>query len=135
MKKLVILSTALLIVPAIAWAAPAPKVYICKFVGKPGVDETLQTGQNPISVSSNAIKDYQGPNSYFNDAQGRSYVLAEDNGQPEPNVSQCPTPINPTPPPTVQSPPVVTTPPATTTSPPAPSVTTETVDYSNFVGK
>lgn len=139
MRKLVILSATLLTLPAIALATPAPKVFVCKYVGTPGTNETLQTGQNPISVSSNAIKDYKGPGSYFNDAQGRSYVLVEDTGQPEPNVSECPTPINPTPPPTVQSPPVVTTPPATTTSPtPAPatpSVTTETVDYSNFVGK
>ena len=31
------------------------KVFVCKYVGKPGDDERLQTGQNPISVSVNAI--------------------------------------------------------------------------------
>ena len=27
------------------------KVFVCKYVGKPGVDERLQTGDNPIDVS------------------------------------------------------------------------------------
>ncbi len=72
--------------------APAEKVFVCKYVGKPGVDERLQTGQNPISVSSNAIKDYAGVGSSFNDAQGRSLVVAIDTGQDEP---ECPVPQNP----------------------------------------
>jgi len=54
------------------------KVFVCKYVGTPGVDERLQTGQNPISVSVNSIKDFHGIGSFFNDAQGRSYVLAFD---------------------------------------------------------
>ncbi len=65
------------------------KVFVCKYVGKPGVDERLQTGNNPIDVSVNSIKDYAGVGSSFSDAQGRSYVLAEDNGQTTPDVSQC----------------------------------------------
>lgn len=73
-------------------AAPAPKVFVCKYVGTPGVDERLQTGNNPISVSQNAIQNFQGVGSYFNDAQGRSFVLAFDTGQPEPDVSECPAP-------------------------------------------
>jgi len=77
------------------------KVFVCKYVGTPGVDERLQTGNNPISVSVNAIPDYQGVGSYFADAHGRSYVLAEDNrtggGQEgEPSVSECPAPDGPT---------------------------------------
>lgn len=76
-------------------ATPAPKVFVCKYVGTPGEDERLQTGQNPISVSSNAIKDFQGVGSYFNDAHGRSYVLAIDEGQEEPDVSECPQPEPP----------------------------------------
>lgn len=73
------------------------KVFVCKYVDTPGVDERLQTGQNPISVSVNAIPNYQGIGSYFADAQGRSYVLAEDTrtggGQTgEPDVSECPAP-------------------------------------------
>lgn len=78
----------------------AKKVFVCKYVGTPGVDERLQTGNNPISVSVNAIKDYNGVGSYFNDAHGRSYVLSEDTrtggGQEgEPNISGCPPPVVP----------------------------------------
>src|SRR5687767_9583404 len=69
-------------------AAPDPKVFVCKYVGTPNKDERLQTGQNPISVSSNSIKDYAGVGSSFNDKQGRSLVIAEDTGQAEP---KCPT--------------------------------------------
>ena len=69
------------------------KVFVCKYVGKPGVDERLQTGNNPISVSVNAIKvDPVVVGAYFADAQGRSFVLADDVGQPEPKVSACPQP-------------------------------------------
>lgn len=91
------LSAAMPFMPVSRVAAdPAPKVFVCKYVGKPGVDERLQTGQNPISVSVNAIPNYQGIGSYFADAQGRSYVLVLDTGQPEPPVSQCPAPQGPT---------------------------------------
>ncbi len=89
-------------------ALATPKVLICKYVGTPGVNETLQTGQNPISVSQNAIANFQGVGSSFNDAQGRSFVVAFDTGQDEPT---CPSPT-PNNPPVV--PPVVTTPPVTT---------------------
>jgi len=70
------------------------KVFVCKYVGKPGVDERLKDGKNPISVSSNATV-----GTWFNDAQGRSYVLAVDDGDPgpqdDPDVSACPAPDNP----------------------------------------
>ena len=66
------------------------KVYVCKYVGTPNVNERLQTGQNPIEVSVNSIKDYQGPGSYFADAQGRSYVLATVPQSPEPSAADCP---------------------------------------------
>lgn len=73
------------------------KVYVCKYVGTPGQNEQLQTGDNPISVSVNAIQNFQGLGSYFNDAQGRSYVVAWDNGNhQEPPVSMCPAPQGPT---------------------------------------
>ena len=65
------------------------KVFVCKYKGTPGVDEALQTGQNPISVD---YKPGREPGQYFNDAQGRSYVLAYDIGQDEPDVSECPPP-------------------------------------------
>ena len=68
------------------------KVFVCKYVGTPGADERLQTGDNPISVSVNAIPGGASVGAYFADAQGRSYVLAYDVGQPEPDVSGCPQP-------------------------------------------
>jgi uncharacterized repeat protein (TIGR01451 family) len=72
------------------------KVFVCKYVGKPGVDERLQTGDNPIDVSVNAIPDYQGVGSWFADAQGRSYVLGPEHEAnehvDEPSVSSCPQP-------------------------------------------
>ena len=70
---------------AVAMAVPAPKYFVCKYVGTPGVNESLQTGQNPISVSGNALDQPVVIGAYFNDAQGRSYVVAEDEGQPEPS--------------------------------------------------
>ncbi|HET9286420.1 MAG TPA: DUF11 domain-containing protein [Gaiella sp.] len=73
------------------------KVFVCKYVGTPGVNERLQTGDNPISVSVNAIPAGASVGAYFADSQGRSFVLAFDTGQPEPSVSACP---QPPPPPT-----------------------------------
>jgi len=88
---------AMMAVAGPAQAKPAVKVFVCKYVSTPGEAERLQTGNNPISVSSNAIKGYAGIGSWFNDAQGRSYVLAEDltrgGGQAgEPDASECPQP-------------------------------------------
>ena len=122
-------------------AEPLGKVFVCKYVGTPGDDERLQTGNNPIDVSINAINDFQGVGSYFNDAQGRSFVLALDEGQAEPDVSSCPgfvpepspsptvTHTSPAPSPTDTSnnpEPTETTPepsPSTTTTSPEPSET------------
>jgi hypothetical protein len=39
-----------------AYAADASsKVWVCKYVGKPGVDEVLKEGKNPIEVSGNSV--------------------------------------------------------------------------------
>ncbi|MEO6604614.1 MAG: hypothetical protein ABIN55_03265, partial [Aeromicrobium sp.] len=72
------------------------KVFVCKFVSKPGEDEVLQAGGNPISVSPSAlgILNYAGDGSdligvSFNDAHFRSLVIAVDIGQAEPDVSAC----------------------------------------------
>jgi LPXTG-motif cell wall-anchored protein len=100
---------------------PARKVFVCKYVGTPGVDERLQTGNNPISVSINAIPDPEGDGVHvgdqFPDAHGRSVVIAFDTGQPEPDVSQCPQPVVAT---------TTTTTPAATTTTPAATTTTTT---------
>jgi hypothetical protein len=68
------------------------KWFVCKYVGTPGVNEVLQTGKNPISVSENAINQSPViPGTFFEDAHGRSYVLVEDTGQkPEPSPDLCP---------------------------------------------
>jgi len=71
---------------------PSDKVFVCKYVSKPGEAERLQTGQNPISVSVNAIPGVVSIGKEFADAQGRSIVIAWDTGQPEPSVSSCPPP-------------------------------------------
>jgi hypothetical protein len=111
----------LMLAPA-ALAAPLGKVYVCKYVGTPGADERLQTGQNPIEVSINAIRDYAGVGSYFDDAQGRSYVLATVPQDPEPSASDCPGGEVPSPTPT-ETPTETPTPVPTSTDPtPPPSV-------------
>lgn len=73
------------------------KVYVCKYVGTPGVDERIQTGQNPIEVSVNALgKDWNGTvPGYFNDAQERSYVLGYVTDAAAPSVLDCPNVANP----------------------------------------
>lgn len=74
------------------------KVFVCKYVGTPHVDERLQTGDNPINVSINAIQNNQWDGTvpgWFSDAHDRSYVLAYDVGQDEPDVSECPAPEGP----------------------------------------
>ena len=110
-----------------AGAAANTKFFVCKYVGTPGVDERLQTGQNPIDVSRHAIKEKPVVvGSFFNDKQGRSFVLAKDVGQPEPPVTDCPPPSGPTgtptptPTPTTPTPTPTTTPPTTSTTPPPP---------------
>jgi hypothetical protein len=71
-----------------------PKVYVCKYVGTPGVDERLQTGQNPIEVSVNATGG-TAVGSYFADKQGRSFVLGVVPMVPEPSLENCPPPVVP----------------------------------------
>jgi hypothetical protein len=89
-----------------AHAAPASsRVWVCKYVGTPGDDERLQSGNNPIRVSGNAAdKDNDGQvfvGDQFADAQGRS-VIVQIEGE-DPGVDAC----SPTPPPVVPT----TTPP------------------------
>ena len=77
-------------------SADNEKWFVCKYVGTPGVDETLQTGNNPISVSANAIGvDPVVAGTFFADSQGRSYVLVLDTGQEEPSPDLCPPPGTP----------------------------------------
>jgi hypothetical protein len=105
---LVVLCLSLAFVATVS-AADNTKWFVCKYVGTPGVDEVLQTGNNPISVSENAIPiSPVVPGTFFNDSQGRSYVLVEDTGQEEPDPSECPPPTAPSPTPTPEATPTPT---------------------------
>ena len=121
---LVVLCLSLAFVASVS-AADNAKWFVCKYVGTPGVDEVLQSGQNPISVSENAIPvSPVVPGTFFNDSQGRSYVLVEDTGQEEPDPSECPPPTAPSPTPTPEPTPTPTptpTPQATPTPTPTPT--------------
>jgi hypothetical protein len=84
-------------------SADNEKWFVCKYVGTPGVDETLQTGNNPISVAASAIgMDPVVAGTFFADSQGRSYVLVADTGQEEPSVDECPPPGTSTPSPSAE---------------------------------
>jgi hypothetical protein len=82
----------------VAFSAPAyaadanSKVWVCKYVGKPGVDEVLKQGKNPIRVSGHSVdQDKDGQvfvGDQFADAQGRSVIVQI--GGKNPSVSSCP---------------------------------------------
>ena len=74
---------------------PSHKVFVCKYVGTPGVDERLQTGDNPIWVDITSLANFVALGDFFNDEQGRSVAIAFDTGQPEPAVAECPTAPSP----------------------------------------
>ena len=75
---------------------PEPKkVYVCKYVGTPDFDEVLQTGNNPIEVSINAIHGWDGVTipAWFADGQNRSLVMGYVGaGFPVITIEDCPTP-------------------------------------------
>ena len=95
-------ATAIAVVGLVALSAPAQaadassKVWVCKYVGKPGEDEVLKEGKNPIEVSGNSVdKDKDGQvfvGDQFADAQGRSVVVQI--GGEDPGSEIC----SPTPP-------------------------------------
>ena len=72
---------------AIALLAPATasatsdnihKVFVCKYVGTPGDNERLQTGNNPIDVDANAIEAWKnGTITNIFDLVGQSFADAQ----------------------------------------------------------
>ena len=74
-------------------------VWVCKYVGKPGEDEVLKEGKNPIKVNGkSADKDNDGQvfvGDQFADAQGRSVVVQIEGD--DPGADSC----SPTPPPVI----------------------------------
>lgn len=73
------------------------KVVVCKYVGTPGVNETLQTGQNPIVVDYHALgAGFTGNFPFaFNDAQGQSIAVQWTNDQHFSDIGVCPPPDGP----------------------------------------
>lgn len=71
----------------VAQADSQGKVWVCKDVAKPGTDgwERLQTGQNPILVSVNAVKG----ETIVKDQHVTSVVLKAYDGGAEPAVTEC----------------------------------------------
>lgn len=123
----------LCVVPTATPTDTPRKVYVCKYVGTPGVDERLQTGQNPIETSINSIPGWPiSIGSYFADAHGRSYVLGFVPMVPEPTVLNCPAPApdnTPTPTPVTPTATPITptyTPVTPTATPITPTATPET---------
>jgi hypothetical protein len=120
MKKVIAILVGAALALSIAGTALASegKVFVCKYVGQPGVNETLQTGQNPIEVSVNAIPG-DGPvvpGYEFADQQGRSVVVATESCGADETPSPTPT-ETPSPTPTVTPSPTVTPTPEPTTPP------------------
>ena len=99
------------------------KWFVCKAVRTPGTNEIIT---HVISVNENAIPDPENDGVHvgdtFSDAQSTSVVIAEDIGQPEPELDEC----FPTPPTTTTT--STTLPPTTTTSSTTTSTTTTTTE-------
>jgi hypothetical protein len=73
-----------------------PKVWVCKYVGTPGVNETLKPGNDGlVHVSANTLSDQTvAVGASFPDAQGRSLVVQI--GGSRPDASICPGYVAPT---------------------------------------
>lgn len=74
-------------------AADQHQVVVCKYVGTPGVNETLQTGQNPIVVDSHSLegKGFDGTFPFaFSDAQGQSIAIRWAANSHDGDISECP---------------------------------------------
>ncbi|MGN6162534.1 MAG: hypothetical protein ACTHOG_12635, partial [Marmoricola sp.] len=81
---------------AAAQADVVHKSYVCKYVGKAGKAERLQTGQNPIWVDNDSLPGFvKGALAYvgetFSDGQGKSVVIIANTPRlsPEPTVADC----------------------------------------------
>src|SRR6478735_732734 len=71
------------------------KVWVCKYVHKPGEDEVLKGGKNPIHVDEAALTNDRGVEPQlgdsFSDGQFRSVVVSLDEEAP---TTACPTGAN-----------------------------------------
>lgn len=118
MKRVLILLAAILALSSVVGAAqvatqeanatPPPtlegpngehQVVVCKYVGTPGVDEVLQTGQNPIVVDYHALlgAGFDGTFPFpFSDAQGQSIAVQWTADVHFSDLSVCPPGDSPT---------------------------------------
>ncbi len=106
---------------------PGDKVWVCKYVGTPGVNETLKEGKNPIEVSWNSIPNDNGEvnvGDRFADAQGNSIVVQIKGN--DPGVEACPAPQGPSETTTTTAAETTTTTAAETTTTTAAETTTTT---------
>ena len=72
------------------------KVVVCKYVGTPGVDERLQTGNNPITPDANSLPGFTGTFPWeFADAQGQSIAIRWAADSHDGDISECPAPRGP----------------------------------------
>jgi hypothetical protein len=100
--SLLVLATGVAAAGAAPNAAPEPhKSYVCKYVDKPGENERLQTGDNPIWVDNHSLLGYDGTvtvGQEFKDKQIRSVVIVANTPKldPEPTIKDCAPPAPPT---------------------------------------
>lgn len=76
------------------------KVVVCKYVGTPGTDERLQTGQNPIVVDYHALlgDGFAGVFPFaFSDAQSHSVAVLWTFDEHFSDLGVCPDPVGPPP--------------------------------------
>jgi hypothetical protein len=74
-----------------AVTAQSHQVVVCKYVGTPGVNERLQTGQNPVVADKNTLKGFKGTFPFsFPDRQGRSIAIRVAANAHDGNLSECP---------------------------------------------
>jgi hypothetical protein len=101
MRRFILLTLALIVLTLALLAAVASgkdklegpngehKVVVCKYVGTPGVDETLQTGDNPLLVDYHSVPGFTGTFPYaFADAQGQSIAIRWS--FTDGSISECP---------------------------------------------
>ena len=69
------------------------QVVVCKYVGTPGADERLQTGNNPIVVDSHALEGQGFTGAFpfdFSDQQGHSKAIRWASGPHDGDLAECP---------------------------------------------
>lgn len=74
------------------------KVVVCKYIGTPGVDERLQTGQNPIVVDEASLEGdgFVGIFPFeFEDKHGKSVAIRYAVNSHDGDISECPGYVEP----------------------------------------